>query len=432
MIKLDLDLIKNNIFQNIKTILDNEKKEFVPGESSILTGMAVYDSREVNAIIETLLDGWFGLGKRGVKFEKKFSSYVDGSYGILVNSGSSANLLALNSIKNKLNLTSGEIITPACGFPTTFNAILQMGFTPAIIDVDKSLNITPEYVETAINENTKGIMFAHSLGNPAQIEEIRKIAIENELFIIEDCCDALGSKYNGKICGSFGNISTYSFYPAHGITMGEGGCLVTNDHNLNRIAKSLRDWGRDCWCTTDEKNPLGSCGKRFDYEIDGVPYDHKYIYSSIGYNLKPLELQAAMGLEQLDKLDTFNQTRKMNFKIYSEELETFCNYIEIPIVNEKSDPVFFGMPLVINNEKVKRQDLIKYLNSNKIGTRYLFGGNLLKQPAYKNINYSLYGDLDYTNKLMKDCFWIGIHPGINQEIIEYIASKFKQYFSNIK
>lgn len=427
-----MNQIKSEVFQNVKTIIESEKKEFVPGESPVLTGMAVYDYREINAIIETLFDGWFGLGKRGVEFEKSFSSYINSKYGILVNSGSSANLIALNSIKNKLNLTSGEIITPACGFPTTFNAILQLGFTPAIIDVDRSLNITPEYVEMAISKNTKGIMFAHTLGNPAQIEEIKKIAIENGLFIIEDCCDALGSKYNEKICGSFGDISTYSFYPAHGITMGEGGCLVTNDYKLNRAAKSLRDWGRDCWCTTDEKSPLGSCGKRFDYEIDGIPYDHKYIYSSIGYNLKPLELQAAMGLEQLDKLDMFNQIRKKNFKTYSEELEVFEKYIEIPEINKKSDPVFFGMPFIINNGKVKRQDLIKYLNLNKIATRYLFGGNLLKQPAYQNINYSLYGDLEYTDKLMRDCFWIGIHPGIKEEMIKYVIEKLKHYFSNIK
>ncbi|WP_321418537.1 lipopolysaccharide biosynthesis protein RfbH [uncultured Methanomethylovorans sp.] len=428
---MGINELKNDIYENISQIVNNDKTQFVPGESPVLTGMAVYDHKEINAIIGSLLDGWFGLGKKGVEFEKRFSSYICSKYGILVNSGSSANLIALNSIKNKLNLHSGEIITPACAFPTSFNAILQLGFTPAIIDVDESLNITPESVISAINENTKGIMFAHTLGNPAQIEEIAKIAAENDLFIVEDCCDALGSKYNNKICGTFGTISTYSFYPAHGITMGEGGCLVTNDHSLSKISKSLRDWGRDCWCTTDEKNILGSCGRRFDYEIDGIPYDHKYIYSTIGYNLKPLELQAAMGLEQLNKLDEFNRIRKNNFKCYSDELEGLDNYIEIPTINKHSDPVFFGMPLVINNEKVKRQDLIKYLNSNKIATRYLFGGNLLKQPAYENIKYSLYGQLDYTNNLMKNCFWIGIHPGIDEEMIKYVVGKLREFFTNI-
>lgn len=428
---MGINELKNDIYQNISQIVNNNEKKFIPGESPVLTGMAVYDHKEINAIIESLLDGWFGLGKKGVEFEKRFSSYICSKYGILVNSGSSANLIALNSIKNKLNLHSGEIITPACAFPTSFNAILQLGFTPAIIDVDESLNITPEGVISAINENTKGIMFAHTLGNPAQIEEIAKIAAENDLFIIEDCCDALGSKYNNKMCGIFGTISTYSFYPAHGITMGEGGCLVTNDHSLSKISKSLRDWGRDCWCTTDEKNLLGSCGRRFDYEIDGIPYDHKYIYSTIGYNLKPLELQAAMGLEQLNKLDGFNQIRKTNFNCYSDELEGLDNFIESPTINKHSDPVFFGMPLVINNEKVKRQDLIKYLNSNKIATRYLFGGNLLKQPAYENIKYSLYGQLDYTNNLMKNCFWIGIHPGIDEEMIKYVVGKLREFFNNI-
>jgi CDP-6-deoxy-D-xylo-4-hexulose-3-dehydrase len=428
---MDLNVAKKEVFQNIKLILESGKKEFIPGESPILTGMAVYDHKEINAIMETLFDGWFGLGKRGVQFENSFSSYINSKYGVLVNSGSSANLIALNCIKNKFDLSKGEIITPACGFPTTFNAILQLGFTPAIIDVDKSLNISPESVEKAINENTKGIMFAHTLGNPAQIGEIRKIANENDLFVIEDCCDALGSKYDNKVCGTFGDISTFSFYPAHGITMGEGGCLVTNDPKLNRISKSLRDWGRDCWCTTDEKNLLGACGKRFDYEIDGIPYDHKYVYSTIGYNLKPLELQAAMGLAQLDKLDLFNQARKNNFEIYSQELEIFSNFIEIPSINKKADPVFFGMPLIINNKEVKRQELIKYLNANKIATRYLFGGNLLKQPAYKSINYRLYENLDYTDELMKQCFWIGIHPGINEEIIEYIVGVLKNFFNKV-
>lgn len=426
---MGLNELKNDIYENISQIVNSDKNKFIPGESPVLTGMAVYDHKEINAIIESLLDGWFGLGKKGVEFEKRFSSYISSKYGILVNSGSSANLIALNSIKNKLNVHSGEIITPACAFPTSFNAILQLGFTPAIIDVDESLNITPESVISAINENTKGIMFAHTLGNPAEIEEIAKIAAENGLFIIEDCCDALGSKYNNKMCGTFGTISTYSFYPAHGITMGEGGCLVTNDHSLSKISKSLRDWGRDCWCTTDEKNLLGNCGRRFDYEIDGIPYDHKYIYSTIGYNLKPLELQAAMGLEQLNKLDEFNRIRKINFKCYFDELEGLDNFIEIPTINKHSDPVFFGMPLVINNEKVKRQELIKYLNSNKIATRYLFGGNLLKQPAYENIKYSLYGQLDYTNNLMKNCFWVGIHPGINEEMIKYVVDKLREFFS---
>jgi CDP-6-deoxy-D-xylo-4-hexulose-3-dehydrase len=298
-----------------------------------------------------------------------------------------------------------------------------------VIGVVKTLNITPESVVSAINKKTKGIMSAHTMGNPAKISEIKEIAMENRLFIIEDCCDALGSRYDNRLCGTFGNASTFSFYPAHGITLGEGGAITTNEPALKRVIHSLRDWGRDCWCATDEKNPYGSCNKRFDYMLGDMPYYHKYVYSTIGYNMKPLELQAAMGIEQLKRLDGFNEIRKKNFRIYSEEMKQFDRFLELPEINKKAEPIFFGLPIIINNPEVKRQELIKFLNKNKIATRLLFGGNLLKHPAYKGIDYSAYGNLEYTDKLMKDCFWIGIHPGIDEEMIKFIVSKFREYFS---
>jgi len=419
--------IKNSINELVTDYFKQKEETFIPGKTPILTGLAVYDQNEINAIINSLLDGWFGLGKKGIEFEKKFSNYLGTSHTALTNSGSSANLLALNGIKNKLKLNGGEVLTPACTFPTTFNPILQLGFKPGILDIDKSLNITPESIIDAINPNTKGIMFAHTMGNPAKIEEIVKIAEENNLFIIEDCCDALGSKYNGQECGTFGDASTFSFYPAHAITLGEGGAVSTNDFGLNKIIRSLRDWGRDCWCTTDNMDMNGSCGRRFDFKLGEVLYDHKYIYSQIGYNLKPLELQAAMGLAQLDKLDNFSEKRKENYAFYQKELSQFEDFFEFPKINKGAEPVFFGVPLIIKNPKIKRQELIKYLNANKIGTRLLFSGNILRQPGYKNIEYLQHQDLSYSDKIMKDCFWIGNHPGINEEQIKYISNTFKQF-----
>ena len=417
--------ITQKIHELIKEFIELKKEKFIPGKTFITTGLAVYDDNEINAMVDSILKGHFGLSERGCEFEKKFADYMTTKHSTLVNSGSSANLLALNAIKNKFKLKGGEIITPACGFPTTVNPIIQLGFKPAFIDIDKTLNITPEGVLNAINKDTKGIMFSHTLGNPAKIKEIMDIASEHNLFVIEDCCDAYGSTYNGKKCGSFGNVSTYSFYPAHGITLGEGGAVATNDSELNKIILSLRDWGRDCWCKAGRDN---TCLKRFDHKLGDVPYDHKYIYSQIGYNLKPIEFQAAMGIEQLKKIDKFNSIRKNNYKIFKEEFSQFDKHLELPEINEGADPIFFGLPIMIINDKVERQKLVRFLNENKIGTRFLFGGNLLKQPAYKSINHKVYQDLDYTNKVMKNLFWIGIHPGINEEIIKYIVSKFKEFF----
>ncbi len=404
-----------------------EKRPFVPGETPILTGFGVYDSGELSAIVDSLLDGWFGLGKRGREFEKQFSATIDRRHSSYVNSGSSANLLALTAVKNKRGLKGGEVITPACAFPTTLNPIIQLGFKPHFVDIDATLNLTPESVEAAINENTVGIMFAHTMGNPAKADEIVRIAEEKNLFVIEDCCDALGSVYNGKKCGSFGDASTFSLYPAHLITTGEGGIVATDDKEVNKIVVSLRDWGRDCWCTTDEKNPLGACRKRFDYKINGVQYDHKYIYSQIGYNLKPLELQAAMGLQQLEKIDHFVDIRKKNFELYKEEFATLGDFFSFPEVYAGSDPVFFGLPILIKDQKIDRQKLTLFLNDNKIATRYLFGGNIIHQPAYKNIEYALTGDLAKTEEIFQHLFWIGIHQGVTEEMVRYVGSKFKEY-----
>lgn len=415
------------IHQMIQEILDEKNNKFIPGETLITTGLAVYDEKEINAMVDSLLKGWFGLSVKGVEFESAFSDYLTTSHTILTNSGSSSNLLALNGVKDLLGIEGGEVITSACTFPTTFNPIIQLGFTPAVIDVDETLNITPSGIENAVNKNTKGIVFAHTMGNPARIEEILEIARDNNLFVIEDCCDALGSKYNNKMCGTFGLASTFSFYPAHGITMGEGGAISTNNAKLKRIITSLRDWGRDCFCRSDQQSPEGECGKRFNYKIGDIFYDHRYIYSRVGYNMKPLELQAAMGIEQLKKIDFFNDTRRRNYNLLKQGLSPFSDYLRLPEINEKSEPIFFGLPLVINDSRIERRDLLNYLNEKKIATRLLFAGNIVKQPAYNNVDIKIYGDLSYTDKIMRDCFWIGIHPGITEEMIQYVVSVFKNY-----
>ncbi len=426
-----MDQEKRRIHQFIREILEQKEEKFIPGKTVITTGQAVYDHREINAIIDSLLQGWFGLAGKGIEFENLFSKYVGNEYSILVNSGSSANLLALNGMKELLGLQGGEIITPACTFPATVNPIIQLGFQPAFVDVDKTLNVTPELITPAINSSTRGIIFAHAMGNPARIDEIMDIARRHDLFVIEDCCAALGSRYDEKLCGTFGIASTYSFYPSHGITLGEGGAVATNNHELNRIIRSLRDWGRDCICRTDQQSIDGECGKRFEYQMGETLYDHRYVYSQIGYNLKPLELQAAMGIEQLKKLDEFNAVRKRNFALYKEGLSPFDKFIALPEVYEKSEPVFFGLPIIIKHESVDRRELITFLNRNKVATRLYFAGNIVKQPAYKNIDYAVYGELSYTDKIFRDCFWIGLHQGVAGQMIEYVISVFEKYFKKL-
>jgi len=420
------DLLKE-INEKISQYLMKRDQKFVPGETPILVGSAVYDDKEINAIVGSVLKGWFGLGTKGREFEKAFSERVGKKHSIYVNSGSSANFLALHGVKTKLGLEGGEVVTPASAFPTTVNPIIQLGFKPHFIDVDGTLNVKPEWVASAINENTKGIVFAHSLGNPAKVDEIKKIADENNLFLIEDCCDALGSKYRGKECGSWGDVATHSFYPAHIITTGEGGMVCTDDSAIKRIIVGLRDWGRDCWCSTDEKNVLGACGERFDHKVVDVPYDHKYIYSQIGYNMKPLELQAAMGLEQLNKLSAFIEARKRNFELYKEEFEGMSEHFALPEINEGAEPVFFGLPITIRNPKVDRQALIKFLNESKIATRLFFGGNLIRQPAYKDVCFAKTGDLENSDNILKNFFWIGNHPGITEEMIRFVSRKFRDF-----
>jgi CDP-6-deoxy-D-xylo-4-hexulose-3-dehydrase len=395
----------------------------------IYTGYAVYDDNEIQAVVDTLKEKRLGLSKKGKEFERRFAEYITAKSCVLTNSGSSSSLLALDAMKHFKGLKGGEIITPACGFPTTINPIFQLGFTPVFTDVDKTYNISPEYIREAITDKTTGIIFAHTLGNPAKIEEIMDIASENNLFVIEDCCDAYGSRYKEKMCGSFADLSTYSFYPAHNITLaGEGGAVTTSNPQLEKILRSLRDWGRDCFCEAWQDN---RCGKRFEHKLtDGQPYDHKYIFARQGYNLKPTEIQAAFGLIQLSRLEEFNKRRRENFTYFQESFSDLRDHFEQIEVNEGADPVLFGYPLMIKNTKIERISLLGFLNDNKIATRLLFGGDLTRHPAYSDAEYSVSGNLTMTDNITKNLFWVGVHPNVHKEDIDYIHSKLKEYIQS--
>jgi len=361
-------------------------------------------------------------------------------HAIIVNSGSSANLLAVmslcsekleNNAKGRLR-PGDEIITIAAGFPTTVNPIIQAGCVPVFCDIDlETYNINIDQLKKAISPKTKAIMIAHTLGNPFNLDEVVKICRKNNLWLIEDNCDSLGSRYNSKLTGTLGDISTLSFYPAHHITMAEGGAVCTNDDNLAMIARSIRDWGRDCVCGTGQDNV---CGKRFSWKLGNLPYgyDHKYIYSELGYNLKNTDLNIAIGLAQIDKLEGFISARKKNFEMLYKGLKSIEGIeknIHLPKAEKNSDPSWFGFLLTFKeSSKIKRNDLVKFLEDNGIATRLLFGGNLTKQPYFKNIKYRKIGDLRNTDIVMNNSFWIGVYPGLDKKQINYVISKFREFF----
>ncbi len=428
--------LSNNILSSLKDIitLRKEKKKFIPGKTRIDYAGRVYDEKEIISLIDASLEFWLTAGRFAELFEEEFSKFLGSKHCILANSGSSANLLAISALTSKnLNerrLKPGdEVITLACGFPTTLNPILQNNLTPVFVDVDLgSYNIKIKDLKKAISDKTKAIFIPHTLGNPASLTEIMKIVEKHDLWFIEDNCDALGSKYDSHYTGTFGHISTFSFYPAHHITMGEGGALLTNDTDLYKIIISFRDWGRDCWCDTGKDN---SCGKRFDQKFGGLPfgYDHKYIYSHIGFNLRITDLQAAIGVQQLKKLPVFIEKRKQNFIFLHDHLKKFEKFILLPKVEDSADVSWFGLPILIKaSAPFSRKEIVGYLERKKIATRMLFGGNLLKQPAYQDIICRKIGDLRNTDAVMNNLFWIGVYPGINDEMICYIKKTFTKFF----
>lgn len=398
----------------------------------------VFDENELVNLVDASLDFWLTAGRYANDFEYEFAQFMDVEHCLLVNSGSSANLVAFTTLtSSKLGekrLNKGdEVITVAAGFPTTINPIIQNGLIPVFLDVELSTyNIKVEDLESALSDKTRAIMIAHTLGNPFDLDAIMEFANKHDLFVVEDCCDAVGSTYNGKKVGTFGHLATVSFYPAHHMTMGEGGAVLTNDDELMRVATSFRDWGRDCYCGPGADN---TCGRRFNMQYGKLPagYDHKYVYSHIGYNLKITDMQAAVGMAQLQKLPSFIEKRKENFAKIKKELQKYKEFLIMPEATKKSNPSWFAFPITVKeNEKFSRNGLTMYLEKNMIMTRLLFAGNITKQPAYLDVECRIVGDLKNTDYIMNNTFFIGVYPGINDEQIKYIARVFENFFRELK
>ena len=406
---------------------------FFPGATMVPPSGKLLDAAELRNMVEASLDGWLTTGRFNAEFEKKLASFIGIKHLITVNSGSSANLVAFSTLTSpKLGERAiqhgDEVIGVAAGFPTTVNPIIQFGAIPVFVDVDPlTHNIDASKIEQAITPKTKAIMLAHSLGNPFNLDVVTALCKKYHLWLVEDCCDALGSTYRGQMVGTFGDIGTLSFYPAHHITMGEGGAVFTNNDELKAIAESFRDWGRDCYCPPGKDN---TCGKRFCWKLGDLPegYDHKYTYSHLGYNLKITDMQAACGLAQLEKAPSFIQARKNNFEFLKNRLKDCEEFVQLPTATEHSDPSWFGFPITLKqNCPVTRLDLLTYLDQNKVGTRLLFAGNLVRQPYMRNAQYRISGELKHTDNIMNNTFWIGVQPALSQEMLEYTASKIETY-----
>lgn len=414
--------------------LASSPKEFEPGITVIPPAGKVVGAPEMALMVEASLDAWLTTGRFNDQFEVGLAKFLGIKHLITVNSGSSANLVAFNTLTSprlgpRAIKPGDEVIGVAAGFPTTVNPILQFGAVPVFVDVELgTYNIDATKIEAAISEKTKAIMLAHTLGNPYNLEVIVALCKKYKLWLIEDCCDALGSTYKGQMVGTFGDIGTMSFYPAHHITMGEGGAVFTNNYELKQIAESFRDWGRDCYCAPGKDN---TCGKRFCWKLGTLPegYDHKYTYSHLGYNLKITDMQAACGLAQLDRASGFVQARKDNFNYLKNRLRSCEDFLILPKATEHSDPSWFGFPVTLRpSANANRVDLLTYLDQYKIGTRLLFAGNLTRQPYMTGRNYRVSGELTNTDRVMHDTFWIGVFPGLSREMLDFTISKIEAFF----
>ena len=430
------DLIRKEILNLVKQFAEItcSKKPFIPGESNIPASGKVIGANELQLMVDASLDGWLTTGRFNDAFEKKLSEFLGVNHVLTTNSGSSANLLAFSTLTSpKLGeraIKKGdEVISVAAAFPTTVNPIIQYGAVPVFVDVEiPTYNVDVTLIERAINEKTKAIMIAHTLGNPYDLGEVKRIADKYKLWLIEDCCDALGSTYDDKFVGTFGDLGTLSFYPAHHITMGEGGCIFTNNAELAQLVASFRDWGRDCYCNPGCDN---TCGKRFSQQLGTLPfgYDHKYTYSHLGYNLKISDMQAACGLAQMDQLNSFIETRKHNYRYLKERMTSMEEFLILPEATENSDPCWFGFPITLRDDSaINRVDLLRYLDQNKIGTRLLFAGNLTRQPYMDESYYRVSGTLTNTDIVAVNTFWIGLYPGLNEEMLDYVIEKMETFF----
>ncbi len=415
-------------------------RPFVPGETPVQVAGRVFDEEDLAYLVDAALDFWLTSGRFALEFEASLARSVGVRHAMLVNSGSSANLLALAALTSpsldERQLQPGdEIITTATSFPTTVNPIVQNGLVPVFLDVEPlergTYNIDTRFLEEALSPRTRGIMLAHTLGNPFDLEAVTAFARQHQLFLIEDTCDALGAQYRGRTVGTFGQLATVSFYPAHHITMGEGGAVLTNTPALKKLVESFRDWGRDCWCLPGEAN---TCGKRFEWQLGELPqgYDHKYIYSHIGYNLKATDLQAAIGVAQLKKLPRFIEIRRRNFELLKAGLQRWEKYLILPEATAQAEPSWFGFPLTVREAvPFTRQALIQHLEECQIHTRLLFSGNILRQPAYRDVQRRVIGDLSQADRVMERTFWIGVYPGITLPMVQYMIETFESWLKKV-
>jgi len=411
-----------------------QSRTFIPGESPVPVSGKVLDEDDFVALVDSSLDGWLTAGRFTEEFERGLANFVGARSSVFVNSGSSANLIALSALTSpKLgdrSLKSGdEVLTVAMGFPTTVNPIIQNGLKPVVVDVElETYDAKSDMLAEAITPKTKAIMLAHTLGNPFDLDTVQKLCKENNLWLIEDSCDALGSTYRGQRTGSFGDTATVSFYPAHHITTGEGGAVFVKSPLVRKQVESFRDWGRDCYCVTGHDD---TCKKRFGWKLGDLPegYDHKYTYSHIGYNLKATDMQAALGLSQLQKAEKFIQARRQNFEYLFTRFKDVAGLI-LPKATPNSEPSWFGFPITLDPKlKVNREELLRYLDSKKIGTRLMFAGNIIKQPAYRDIDFRVVGDLTNTDIVMMRTFWIGVYPGLTNEMLDYASQSIIDFIS---
>jgi CDP-6-deoxy-D-xylo-4-hexulose-3-dehydrase len=409
-------------------------RPFVPGESAVPVSGKVIGAGELKMMVDASLDGWLTTGRFNAMFEQRLAKFLGVKHLITVNSGSSANLVAFSTLTSsrlgeRAIKPGDEVIGVAAGFPTTVNPILQFGAVPVFVDVDLAThNIDASKIEAAISPRTKAIMLAHSLGNPFNLEVVTAICQKHGLWLVEDCCDALGATYKGQLVGTFGDIGTLSFYPAHHITMGEGGAVFTNDPELKLIAESFRDWGRDCYCAPGKDN---TCNKRFCWKLGELPqgYDHKYTYSHLGYNLKITDMQAACALAQMDRVEDFIAARRANFAYLKERLQGVAEFLHLPEATPNSEPSWFGFPVTLKDTAaVKRADLINFLDQSKIATRLLFAGNLTRQPYMIGRNFRVSGDLTNTDIVMNQTFWLGVWPGLTTQQLDYVVDKLQEFF----
>lgn len=408
------------------------ERKFVRGQSPVPISGRVFDAVDIQHLVDSSLDFWLTTGRFADQFEKEIAQFFRLRSAILVNSGSSANLLAVTCLtspilREKRLLLGDEVITVATGFPTTVNPIFQNNLVPVFVDVEiPTYNADVNQLEAALSDRTRAVVLAHTLGNPFNIEAVTAFCRKHNLWLIEDCCDAVGATYNGLPAGKFGDLATVSFYPAHHITMGEGGAVLTDNPKLKKLVESFRDWGRDCWCDPGKDN---TCGKRFDWQLGELPdgYDHKYTYSHIGYNLKATDMQAAVGVAQMKKLPGFIERRRSNFNFLKEGLSHLQDFFILPEATPNSDPSWFGFPIYVKPEApFSRDEAVRRLDAHKIGTRLLFGGNLIRQPAYLGHKYRIVGDLRRADEVMRRVFWIGVYPGLTQPMLEYVCDVLTQ------